>query len=58
LVLSIPGQSPYELVPVRGTRFDLKGMPGFSVEFKQGPAGKVTEFVLYQPDASLVARRR
>jgi CubicO group peptidase (beta-lactamase class C family) len=58
LVLSIPGQSPYELLPVRGTRFDLKGLSGYTIEFKKDASGKVTDLAFYQPDGNYVAKRK
>lgn len=58
LVLNIPGQSPYELLPVRGTRFSLKGMTGFTVEFRKDAAGKVTDLAFYQPNGNFVAKRK
>ncbi len=57
LTLSIPGQPVYELEPVRGTRFNLKGMSGFAVEFKQ-EGGAVTEVVFLQPESTVVAKRK
>ncbi len=58
LVLSIPGQSPYELLPVRETRFALKGMAGYTVEFRKDTAGKVTALAFYQPNGNFVAKRK
>lgn len=58
LVLVVPGQPPYELVPTRGLSFDLKGLTGFSVEFKKDAAGAVTEAVFYQPNGTFVAQRK
>jgi hypothetical protein len=58
LTLTVPGQPTYELVPTRGTSFDLKGLNGFSVEFKKDASGKVTEMVSYQPNGTLVAKRK
>lgn len=58
LVLAIPGQSPYELLPVRGTRFDLKGLSGYTVEFKKDALGKVADLAFYQPDGNYVAKRK
>ena len=52
LTLTVPGQPTYELVPTRGTSFDLKGMTGFSVEFKGD------ELVFYQPNGTFVAKRK
>jgi len=58
LMLVVPGQPPYELVPQRGLRFELKGITGFSVEFKKDPGGRVTEMVSYQPNGTFVAKRK
>jgi CubicO group peptidase (beta-lactamase class C family) len=58
LILSVPGQRPYELAPRKGTTFDIKGLTGFSVEFKKDAAGAVTEVVFYQPNGTFVAQRK
>ena len=58
LMLVVPGQAPYELLPQRGLLFELKGITGFSVEFKKDPGGRVTEFVAYQPNGTFVAKRK
>lgn len=58
LLLVVPGQPPYELVPQRGLRFELKAITGFSVEFIKDPGGRVTEMVSYQPNGTFVAKRK
>ncbi|MFQ5926567.1 MAG: serine hydrolase [Terriglobia bacterium] len=58
LTLTVPGQPTYELVPLRGTSFGLKGLSGFSLEFKQDAAGAVTEAVFYQPNGTFVAKKK
>ncbi len=58
LVLVIPGQPQYELIPRHGTLFDLKGLSGFSIEFKKDASGAVTEAVFYQPDGTYVAKKK
>jgi len=58
LVLSLPGQPERELIPRRGTSFDLEGLTGFSVEFKLDASGAVSEAAFYQPDATYLAKRR
>jgi len=58
LILTVPGQPPYELAPARGLTFDLKSLTGFSVEFKKDAAGVVTEVVFYQPNGTFVAKRK
>ncbi len=58
LILNVPGQRPYELVPRSGTTFDVKGLTGFSLEFKKDAAGAVAEVVFYQPNGTFVAKRK
>jgi CubicO group peptidase (beta-lactamase class C family) len=58
LVGSTPGQDDLELLPKRGTTFDIKGLAGFSIEFKKDPTGKVTEAVFYQPDTVIVLKKK
>jgi len=58
LVATVPGQPEYELVPYRGTEFNLKGMPGFSVEFKLDDTGKSVEATFKQPGATTVFKRK
>lgn len=57
LVASIPGQGDQILEPYQGTTFNLKGLTGFSIEFKRDASGKVTEAVITQPGATLSATR-
>src|SRR3989337_2873538 len=58
LTLTVPGQPTYTLVPLQGTSFSIKGMSGYTVEFKRSPAGAVTEVVFYQPNGTFAAKRR
>ena len=58
LTLTVPGQPTYDLVPVRGLMFNLKGLTGFSVEFKKDPSGAVIEMAVFQPNATFVAKRK
>ncbi|HZT41525.1 MAG TPA: serine hydrolase [Chthonomonadaceae bacterium] len=58
LLLIGPGQPPRELMPVRGTKFDVQGLSGFSVEFQKDPAGAVTGVALYQPNGNYLATKR
>lgn len=58
LVLVVPGQPKYVLIPRRGTTFDLQGLSGFSIEFRTDASGKVAEAVMYQPDTTLVMKRK
>jgi CubicO group peptidase (beta-lactamase class C family) len=58
LFLIVPGQPKYELLPRRGTTFDIKGLSGYSIEFRKDASGKVAEAVFYQPDGTYVAKRQ
>ncbi len=58
LFLEPPGQTPRELIPVRGLLFNVQGLTGVSVEFKPEAAGAITEMVLHQPQGSAVAKRQ
>jgi CubicO group peptidase (beta-lactamase class C family) len=58
LVAILPGQPERELIPVRGTTFDLQGLSGFSIEFKKDASGRVTEAVIYQPGATFVVKKK
>ena len=58
LRLSVPGQPQYELVPTRGLSFDVKGLPGFNVEFEKNAAGNISEAIFNQPNGVLHATRK
>ena len=58
LRLSVPGQPQYELVPAKGLLFDVKGLPGFNIEFQKDASGKVFEAVFNQPDGVYHAKRK
>ena len=58
LVMSQPGAPERELLPRRGTTFNLKGLEGFSIEFKRDSSSKVSEAVFYTPDTVLIIKRK
>jgi len=58
LQLTIPDQPSYDLVPTHGLIFDLKGLNGFSVEFKKDASGKITEMLVIQPGGATVAKKK
>ena len=57
LAMTVPGQPEYELLPFKGTTFQLKGLSGYSVEFKYDEAGKVSEAVFTQPFGTVAVKR-
>jgi len=56
LFATVPGQPDYELVPYKGTEFNLKALQGYSVEFIE-ENGKVTKLVFKQPNGNFEAKR-
>jgi hypothetical protein len=57
LILTVPGQPKYELVPYKGTEFNLKDLSGYSVEFMVNKAGKVIEVKFNQPNGIFTAKK-
>ena len=58
LRLSVPGQPVYELIPGKELSFDVKGLPGFSVDFQMDASGKIAEAVFNQPNGVFHAKRK
>ena len=58
LTLTIPGQPVYELIPYKGTEFNIKGLSGFSLEFKQEKDKKVSGVIFKQPNGVFTAVRK
>ncbi len=57
LTLTLPGQPTYELAPLQGLKFNIKGLTGFAVEFKKDASGAVNEAAFHQPNGTFVAKR-
>ena len=58
LSINVPGLPEYELEPIAGTEFGLKGLSGLSVEFKRDDSGAVTEALVNQMGSVFVAPKR
>ena len=58
LTVSIPGQPTLELVPYKDTEFHVKGLSGFSVEFKRDESGAITEALLVEPYGAFTAKKK
>jgi CubicO group peptidase (beta-lactamase class C family) len=58
LILTIAGQPEYELVPYKGTEFNLKNLSGFSIKFNMNESGAVTEAILTQPNGVFTAKKK
>jgi hypothetical protein len=55
----VPGQPEYELVPVGGFEFSLKGLAGYSLRFEfDAKADRITKAYLIQPDATYEAVKK
>ncbi len=57
LILTVPGQPPYELIPTSNNEFDLKGLAEFSVSFDL-TGGKASQVTLHQPNGVFTAKRK
>lgn len=58
LVVSLPMQPELELIPYKGTTFHVKGLSGYSIEFKFDDSGVVTEALVEQPLGVMTATRK
>ncbi len=58
LELREPNGTLRELIPVRGTTFDVKGLSGHRIEFKTDAAGAVVEAAMSSPEGTLVAKKK
>jgi CubicO group peptidase (beta-lactamase class C family) len=52
IAMTIPNQGTFDLVPMRGSRFEVKGLTGHSVEFKGD------DLVFYEPKGTFSATRK
>ena len=58
LMLTVPGQPQYELVPYKGTDFTIKNLKGFSIKFIMDESGTVTELESHQPNGVFTAKKK
>ncbi|HYM12864.1 MAG TPA: serine hydrolase [Bryobacterales bacterium] len=58
LQLILPGAPPRKLIPRHGTRFDVEGLTGVTLEFKADASGQAQEVVVYTPDSVSVVPRK
>jgi len=58
LVMVVPGQPEYELVPIDKDKFALKDVKGFSVQFNTNDKGEVTELLSIQPNGMFKAEKK
>jgi CubicO group peptidase (beta-lactamase class C family) len=58
LVITAPGQPETELIPYKGTEFNLKNVPGASIEFILDASGVVQEAKIKQSGAIFTAKKK
>ncbi|MCK5059450.1 MAG: serine hydrolase [Candidatus Aminicenantes bacterium] len=58
LIITITGQPPYELIPFKGTEFNIKNLDGFSIKFILDDSGKVTGLESHQPNGVFPAPKK
>lgn len=58
LQIALPMQPVYELLPVKGTEFAVKGVSGVTVEFILPDTGQSSEIQITQSGATFTAKRR
>jgi len=58
LMLTVPGQPPYELVPYKGTEFTIKKLKEFSIKFIMDESGTVTGLESHQPNGVFTAKKK
>ncbi|UPK70790.1 serine hydrolase [Chitinophaga filiformis] len=58
LMLDVPGQTDYTLVPVDKDKFSLKDVNGFTIEFNVNEKGEVTGLTSVQPNGRFKAERK
>jgi CubicO group peptidase (beta-lactamase class C family) len=58
LAATMLGFPEFTLVPYQGMEFKLKGLSGYSIEFKPDQSGAIVEALITQPGAVQVARKR
>jgi CubicO group peptidase (beta-lactamase class C family) len=58
LIMSTPGSPDSELLPKRGTTFDVKDQSGLTLEFKRDTTGKVVEAALNDNGTVFVLKKK
>lgn len=58
LMVLVPGQLDYELLPVKPDLFNFKTLSGFSVRFEKNDAGEITALYFVQPNGTFKATRK
>ena len=57
LTVALPSGKVWELDPVRGNTFAVRGENGLTLDFKRNPSGQVTEFSMDQAGSSRIYKK-
>ena len=58
LVLNVPGQPEYELVPIDNNKFNIKSLSGFTIQFNLNDKSEVIEMLSIQPNGTFKAPKK
>lgn len=58
LVLNVPGQPEYELVPIENNKFSIKSLSGFTIQFNVNDKNEVVEMMSIQPNGTFKAPKK
>ena len=58
LVLNVPGQPEYELVPIDNNKFNIKSLSGFTIQFNLNDKNEVVELMSIQPNGTFKAPKK
>ena len=58
LMLTVPGQPDYEMIPTKKHEFEFKTPKGFSIKFEIDDKNEATSVTFYQPNGIFTAKRK
>jgi len=58
LMLLVPGQPDYEMIPTKKHEFDFKALKGFSVKFEVNDKNQTTAAIFTQPNGVFTAKKK
>ena len=58
LMMFVPGQPEYELLPLSDDRFSLKTLTGYTVQFNKDASSKIIELLAQQPNGTFKAVKK
>lgn len=58
LMMLVPGQPEYELLPLGNDRFALKGLQGYTIQFNKNETSEIIELLSQQPNGVFKATKK